>query len=597
MVLAQNEQTATESHLTSSASTAGSNTAKTMRSIIRHRSDLKSRRDWKALADRVPDPVRVLNEVYEEGQRQHAEIEAKTQLKLRPLVSRTFAQSSGILYAAMRAAGREKEAQDVEQRALSLSSGRDTVKTTLAEYASKVGLARLHHIVWSFETSTGGICLGVILYLLLLAGFTDLIYQKTQLPWPKLRNGAVRWWACSVLAISIFLAVLLINESAIAMPFMWLSTPKNVYANVIIGFGIFAPMLILGIRYLSIQTITNANALLAKGDFSGCVSLCEKSFKTNPRVDLFLVLMAKGEIGRENYSLAIKRCNQALSMCGKGSASSAHAMLALSAAYLCLTDSDNALRAASAALEVQKSSPEANFYRVLALLLGYRIDEALEEASTIPDSPLSHLAKAHALAAQNRWSDSKAECELAMTKGDRLPIDNTILLLSQIKAETGNLEQAIGDTDTALTMNPDWTNARMLRARYSALAGSFDKAKSDLNVLEAKTSLTSFAKASCLGTRAILALKRGEPSEAHSLAMKAIGIFELPELFVFRGVALFRLNNFDEAIDAFDKAIRIDKYCAAAFYHRHEVYAALQKNDDADRDLQIANDFNFIPVL
>lgn len=569
------------------------------------RQSLNSKRSWRQLSERVSDPLLVLREQEKEAGKPDSNNGDSGPAKegSKRLSARfPYALTAGILCAALRSTQREREASEVEQEALHTVQNdplaRRMVLRQLVETAVRAKQTRLHHLAWGWETNhsmRSALTASALSLITIIIIATDIAYTQLKPKWTKARNGIKTWFVHLGIVFLITVSILtLVRDSLLSFLLTlggWGSRAPSVVLCLAVLFAIAALLL----RMLSNARLLQANNSMNTGNFETCLKQCEEGLRKHPRSVGFLVTASAAALRLEDFESAIKHCNEALRIAAPNDKELATTYNNLSAAYVSIRNDRKAFEFVLKALESNPRLPQAQFLKVISLCNLNRVDEAWEEIGNIEDDFLLHYAKASVLYAKNLRNEAMTECELATCTGGPNLLADTLPLRAVIRADNGNLSQAIEDFSLAITANPRRAAIRAVRARYYAISERYEKAEEDMGIQSSFPRPDYWLAYTC-NTRAIIALKQNKDALPH--AEQANRLFpEDSDFLVQLGMAQFQKQNFEKAMDALSKAILLNKYCAAAYHYRAQVYNTLHQLDEASRDKEIATNFNFQPYL
>lgn len=569
------------------------------------RQSLNSKKSWSQLSERVSDPLSVLRAQEKEAGKPDSKNGDSAPAKdgSKRLSARfSYALTAGILCAALRSAQREREASEVEQEALHAVQGDPRagrmVLTQIVETAVRAKQTRLHHLAWAWEANQSmrnALSASALFWVTILITASNIAYTQLNPQWTRARNGAKTWFAHLAVVFLVTVSILILTRDSLPGFLLFLGGWGSRTPSVALCLaGLFAIAALL-LRMLSYTRLLQANNSLNSGNLETCLRQCEEGLRKHPRSVGFLVTASAAALGLEDFESAIKHCNAALKIASPSDKEATAIYNNLGVAHATIRNDLKAFEFALRALESNPRLTQAQFLKVISLCNRNRIDEAWEEIGNIEDDFLLHYAKASVLYAKNLRNEAMKECELATSTGGPSRLADTLPLRAVIRADDGNLSQAIEDCSLALAANPARSQVRDLRARFYAINGSYEKAEEDMAV-QRSSPRPDYWLAYTYNTRAIIALKQNK--NALPLAEQANKIFsEDSDFLVQLGMAHFQQQNFESAIEALSKAISLNKYCAAAYYYRSEIYDTLHQLDEANRDKEIATNFNFRPYL
>lgn len=237
-----------------------------------------------------------------------------------------------------------------------------------------------------------------------------------------------------------------------------------------------------------------------------------------------------------------------------------------------------------------------------------------------PNDSLAHETRANVLLLANRPEEALVSIDEAL-RGNPGPQTRLVLLYqrSLIHKEEGRFEQALSDLDAAAELaprlRPSFERAELLIAlqrKEEAAREVEDAAKSPRpwllsNPVELDNSIAYFS--GLLGINLDEALRRAE-SAVQATEGKASGVLDT------RGYVYYRLKQYDKALADLNEAIRLAdqeyeasrkgaldlrskklfaRTNAVLHYHRALVLEALNKPDEAERDLARVRELGFEP--
>lgn len=148
----------------------------------------------------------------------------------------------------------------------------------------------------------------------------------------------------------------------------------------------------------------------------------------------------------------------------------------------------------------------------------------------------------------------------------------------------GEKKKSEADYAKAIELNPDTSKARMDRARMLLRARKPDAALKELSAVIAAQPRDGAA----LRLRAYIYLEQGKWKQAiadYDVAINSIAEVDV-EGRTRRGFAYRNLEQYDKALEDFDKVIAVEPKNVEAYRRRVYVYRAMKQNEKAIADLQ-----------
>src|SRR5262249_15299062 len=127
--------------------------------------------------------------------------------------------------------------------------------------------------------------------------------------------------------------------------------------------------------------------------------------------------------------------------------------------------------------------------------------------------------------------------------------------------------------------------------------GELDKAAADVEAAE-RMPLAPIQKGSLLIWKARLKLKVADLNSARDLCDQAMNYYPtLPMELTTRGLVASRAGTNVEALQVLTQAIELERYCAEAYWFRHQVYEAMGEHEKAEADRAVAEGYAYKPYM
>lgn len=241
-----------------------------------------------------------------------------------------------------------------------------------------------------------------------------------------------------------------------------------------------------------------------------------------------------------------------------------------SAAYIALSQPEEALRFANKALELDPTLTRGFNNRSMANLQLNNLSASLEDIDQA----------------------------ISMTpKSDKAMLSHFLASRANVNARRGDADSALNDCNESLKLQPNSLFALLTRAHCYCLAKRYDEAIADLEKA-CPPSSPPLIRGYALTSRARVFMSQGNIEAALADANDSIVCCpDVAPLIATRGLILTRAKQFDAAMADLNKAIELDSYLAEAYWFRHELYEAIGKPAEAESDKQIATKFQYHPYL
>ena len=168
---------------------------------------------------------------------------------------------------------------------------------------------------------------------------------------------------------------------------------------------------------------------------------------------------------------------------------------------------------------------------------------------------------------------------------------------ANVHARLGEAEAALKDCNESLRLEPSSLFALLTRAHCNCLAKRYDDAIADLEKA-CPPSAPTLIRGYALTSRARVFLSQGNVEAALADANDSLDCCpDVAPLLATRGIVLTRAERFDAALVDLNRAIELDSYLAEAYWFRYELFKALGKKTEAEKDKQMATKYEYHPYL
>lgn len=358
------------------------------------------------------------------------------------------------------------------------------------------------------------------------------------------------------------------------------------------------------------ELFARGNALLAQQRFADAIGCYDKALEAQPthvgalhRRGIALLQLRRfpqalashdralaispgdpeGHCVRGNALFALSRCEDALRSYDRALAIQPNYPAALHSRGMVLRNLKRPVEAIAsydAALRIKPDCIETLHNRAIALRDMGRLSEALashEKALALrPADPLGQYNRAAVLADLGRNEDARAAYEqaIALNRDFAEAYNNRGNLLLGLRRTT----EALADYDSAITLRPNFAAAHNNRGNVLFELGRYIEA---LGSYEQALALCSDYKEARLGRGMIMLQILNRPAEALADFDRALAVSADAETHQHRALTLFALKRFEEALDAYNRALALKPAFAGALKGRGSVLALLQRSEEA----------------
>jgi tetratricopeptide (TPR) repeat protein len=228
------------------------------------------------------------------------------------------------------------------------------------------------------------------------------------------------------------------------------------------------------------------------------------------------------------------------------------------------------------------------------------MDSCNKALSFSPNNAVAYLNRSMANLQLNKLEQALEDCTIALRNTNK----RFILLLAHcygaygcIYARLGDIEKAIENCNTALSIYPKCQAALITRAHCFCVSKRFDDALIDLKTNEGFAP-NARSDGLALSNRARIHLKMRNIDIALKDAKKANELFpDCPPIIATLAKVLICDQQYNEALIHLSKAIELDTYYAEAYWFRYELYELMGQHDKGEADKEIALGYRYIPYL
>lgn len=539
------------------------------------------------VANLYPNPLESLNEIYGDVPKESGA--EKTFEKKR----RIACYKATAIYGALLSAGRISEADEFERELLKRDSSKLS-RSSLAWFAFQFKHVQYHHLLWictSDQKYLGyarvWLVLTSLLIVLVSVSLTDQLYRHYNPKFITLPNGLSRYalyLACTVPGVTVVISKVLLNSSF--TPDLLTFIALSMIAFVIM----LVDRVIYGIR------CTQSNKFWYSNKFKECADYAYETMKLFPRDQQWYITAGLSQQNLSNHQEALTLLEKGLAYNPK----SAKILGNLIAVATEDRDSNRALvyseRLLQVANNVQKS--EAHTYRAAALRIAFRFEEALAEVSKAKPYYGGQLERALALAGLNRFDEAMEACKSAL----QYPPHSSALdqlVKAAILFEMGDFSRAKEYCETLCSEDSkDAQFALTIRGMSNCGLGLLDEAEADVLRIESMMTMGRALVAVTSLLKSFIQIHKSDFNRALVFCREANDLIgQDPMTLTTLGVIFSRTGQIESALQAFADALKIDPYCASAFWYRHELFQIMGETDKAKEDRLVAEKFRYKPFL
>lgn len=247
----------------------------------------------------------------------------------------------------------------------------------------------------------------------------------------------------------------------------------------------------------------------------------------------------------------------------------------------------DAITAYTRAIRIKPGRAELYSEKAYALIAAKRMDEALfniDKALKLrPDSADNIFVKGSIEMVQNSFDGAVESFKRSLQLKPDLLLARGWLALAYLKK--GDSKTAKEEIEKAMKNGDGIPLLHFVRAYILSRTQSYDEALIEIN----KAISTDGKQADFYGLKCEILLKKGDSSAAHEQVLAALAADADNDFANYaKGRYLLSINDYKDALDAFDKAIAINPYLARAYAGKAIAASMLGDKDTADNNLYVA---------
>jgi len=204
-----------------------------------------------------------------------------------------------------------------------------------------------------------------------------------------------------------------------------------------------------------------------------------------------------------------------------------------------------------------------------------KINTALKRIAADPNDIEAYYDLASAYQNSGRWADaiSMVNKYIALKPSKTEYLADAYFLRGNANRDNGSLDLAIGDYNTALSLNPSMTNAYMNRGLVRLRQADYQRAIADLT----KAGEVNPKESEVYYNRGLVYDKKGDTARAIAdydkyISMNSAEPGKLADGYSRRGMVYYDLNDLTQALNDLAMAVRLAPETALFYTQRAKIY-------------------------